>query len=417
MKIAFIVDTFPVLSETFILNQITGLLDLGHEVDIFSYNKQNHIATMHTDVKTYDLLNRTYYPEMTGFMPWPKLKAVLLIAVNFHKNPAAILKSLSVFKYTRDALRVKLLPSCLSRFKNHSYDIIHCHYGPNGNLGVLLKEIGGIEGKVVTMFHGYDIRLGLTCGSNIYAHLRDKGDLFLAISNYSREQLERLGFDSRKIVDHPVGIDMDRFPLRWRDRDMPLNHRGRVKILSVARLTREKGIEYGIMSIHELLKSNPGIDVEYNVVGEGVLRDELKRLSVRLGLEGVVRFLGEMEQIGVAKQMREAHIFLLPSVVEVLPVVLMEAQAVGLPVVATDVGGVSEIVADEKSGFLVPAQNVIALASKLEYLIKHPDIWPEMGTCGRMLVEKQYDIKKLNQRLVKIYNALLTDDGKMSERV
>ena len=75
MKIAFIVDTFSVLSETFILNQITGLLDLGHEVDIFSYNKQNHVATMHTDVKTYDLLNRTYYPEMTAIMRKRPLKA------------------------------------------------------------------------------------------------------------------------------------------------------------------------------------------------------------------------------------------------------------------------------------------------------------------------------------------------------
>ncbi|HSE83535.1 MAG TPA: glycosyltransferase [Thermodesulfobacteriota bacterium] len=416
MKIAFIVDVFPVLSETFILNQITGLLDLGHEVDIYAYHMRI-TPKVHDEVKEYDLLRHTYAPENYSLRSWPRLKAICLIGANFHKNPAAILQSLNSLRYSRDALRLRLLPVCLKHFKRNSYDIIHCHYGSNGNLGVLLKELGGIKGKVVTMFHGYDIRLALEYGASIYAYLRDRGDCFLCISKYSRRQLEKFGFDSHKIVDQPVGIDLDRFPLRWDEENISLNHEGRIKILTVARLVKEKGIEYGIRSVHELVKGNSNIRVQYSIIGEGILKEQLKGLVARLNLVDVVEFFGEMNHAEVSKQMRGAHIFLLPSVAEVLPVTLMEAQAVGLPVVTTDVGGISEIVADGRSGFLVSAQNPIALAGKLEYLIKHPEIWQEMGRWGRKLVEERYDTKKLNQRLVRIYGALLTNSNEMLEEI
>ena len=416
MKIAFIVDKFPALSETFILNQVTGLLDLGHEVDIYTTYKRN-TSKVHEEVRMYNLLNRTYYPKMPLIKSWHNLKIILLIITNFHRNPMAILRSLNTLKYSRDALRLKLLPICLPYFKRNSYDIIHCHFGFNGNLGVLLKELGATKGKIVTTFHGYDLRRGLKHGPNMYSPLRDRGDCFLSISKYSRTQLEKFGFDSIKIIDHPVGIDLDRFPFRWDKENKPPDYREPVKILTVARLVREKGLEYGIMSIYELLKSNPNLNVQYNIIGEGILKEQLKELVSELGLIDVVGFLGEMDQTEVSKQMREAHIFLLPSVAEALPIVLMEAQAIGLPVVATDVGSVDEIIADGKSGFVVPSQNVIALASKLEYLIKHPEFWPEMGRCGRKLVEERYNIKKLNRRLVEIYNALLTDNYNMLEEI
>lgn len=416
MKIAFIVDVFPTLSETFILNQITGLLDLGHELDIYAYHK-GVAPKVHDEVKLYDLLNRSYTPDISAIRSWPRLKAIWLIGTNFHKNPAAVLKSLNALRYSRDALRLRLLPICFQHFNRNSYDIIHCHYGPNGNLGVLLKELGGIKGKVVTMFHGYDIRLALVYGASIYAHLQNKGDCFLSISKYSRLQLEKFGFDSRKVVDQPVGIDLNKFPLRQDEQNIPLNHEGGIKILTVARLVKEKGIEYGITSIHKLVKSNSKVKVRYSIIGEGILKEQLKKLVARLNLVDVVEFLGAMSHVHISKQMRDAHIFLIPSVAEVLPVTLMEAQAVGLPVVATDVGGIDEIVSDGKSGFLVPPHNAGALATKLEYLISHPEIWLEMGRCGRKIVEERYDIEKLNQRLVNIYNALLTDDNKMLEEI
>src|SRR4030065_356569 len=102
---------------------------------------------------------------------------------------------------------------------------------------------------------------------------------------------------------------------------------------------------------------------------------------------------------------------------EGLPVVLLEAQAVGLPIISSLHGGIPEGVLDSKSGFLVPEKDVDALAKKIEYLIEHPELWPDMGRYGRKFVEERYDIQKLNQRLVKIYKALLTNDTSTLEEL
>ncbi len=417
LNIAFILDSFPALSETFILNQITGLLDLGHEVNIYASGKRDE-PKVHAEFKGYNLHKRTYYPE-TPFIGSPHdLEKQLLGNVDGDQDFVNLSRFLNFFKeYGKDALPIRTLPLLQKGFKNNSYDIVHCHFGPNGNLGGMLKQLGVIKGKVVTTFHGYDIRRGLEHGPTFYSLLREGVDCFLSISKYTRVQLEKLRLDPHKIVDHPVGIDLEKFPFRWDCENTPPANKGAVKVLTVARLVGEKGHQYGIRSIHELIKKNPKLKVQYSIIGEGILKEQLKECVAKLDLHEVVNFLGEMDQIEVSKQMQEAHIFLLPSVDEALPVVLMEAQSIGLPVVATDVGGISEIVADGKSGFLVSSQNFIGLASKLEYLIKYPEIWEGMGRYGREIVKKRYDIKKLNQRLVNIYEALLTEDKKMLEEI
>jgi len=116
------------------------------------------------------------------------------------------------------------------------------------------------------------------------------------------------------------------------------------------------------------------------------------------------------------KLLAESHIFLLPSVVEALPVCLMEAQAAGLPAVASAVGSVDQVVCDGKSGFLVKPGDVQGMADRLFYLIENPAIWPKMGQLGRAHVEANYDINKLNDRLVEIYQGLLRN-GRVSSSI
>ena len=105
----------------------------------------------------------------------------------------------------------------------------------------------------------------------------------------------------------------------------------------------------------------------------------------------------------------QSDIFLLPSIEEALPVVLMEAQAIGLPVIATDVGSTSQIVIDGNTGFIVPKKEPAALEDRLLYLMDHPELWDEMGRNGRNVVESRYDINVLNRKLVDIYQEVLSN--------
>lgn len=401
MKIAFIISGFPTLSETFILNQITGLLDLGCDIEIFASINTND-KKLHPEIKKYNLMGRVNYFNIPKNKIKRLLRAIYLIVLNFYKDPLKILISLNIFRFGRIALSLTLLYNLIP-FLNKKFDIIQCHFGSNGNIGAYLKQMG-IEGKLVTMFHGYDIREGLEKGGEIYSQLLNHGDYFLAISDYNYRNLVRFGVNTGKIFFHPVGIEIDKFPFKWKEKNKISST---IIVLTVARLVVEKGLEYSIMAIKEVLKRKPDLLLKYYIVGEGPLEEGLKKLVNNLKLESIVKYLGSMDQVQVVKEMTMAHIFLLPSIAEALPVVLMEAQAIGLPIIATDVGSVDEVVIDQKSGFIVPVRDVDALAEKLEYLIEHPEILPGMGQYGRKLVEENYDINKLNQRLVEIYQNLI----------
>lgn len=400
MKIAFIIPWFPQLSETFILNQITGLLDLGQDIQIFANTNPNE-KKRHRDIEKYQLMERVHYFNKPKNKIKTLLKAIYLIANNFHKNPTIILKLLNIFKYSFffDAIYY-IIP-----FLNKKFDIIYCHYGTSGNIGAYLKQLG-FGTKLVTMFHGFDIRRGRARGSHIYKRLFEVGDLFLSISDYNYENLVRFGVKPQNIIYHPVGIDITKFS--FRNQSAFVDPPKIISILTVARFHEAKGIDYGIQAFNNLLKKNPGQKLEYIIIGGGRLEKQLKDLAKSLKINGFIHFLGSLEQEDVIKIMQKTHLFLLPSIAEALPVVLLEAQAVGLPVVATNVGSTSQAIVNEKSGFLVPERNVNAMTTKLEYLIEHHKIWTKLGEYGRKYIEERYNIKKLNQRLMKIFQNLIS---------
>jgi len=403
MKIAFIVGRFPTISETFILNQITGLIDLGHGVDIYATDKSDE-RKVHSDVKKYQLMRRVHYFAMPSNKLTRVLKAIVLIIANFHRGPVKILKSLNISKYGKKALSLRLLYALIP-FLGKRFDIIHCHFGPNGIIGVYLKEIG-IDSKFVTTFYGYDMSTFiLSNGNNVYKKLFSKGDLFISISEYWKKKLVKIGCEEGRIIVHRLGIDLDDF--KSLERKPPEI----IKILSVGRLVEKKGHEFAIKAIVKIISKHK--NVTYIIAGDGLLRAKLESLVSELEIKNYVKFLGAVEQDEVLKLYQQAHIFVLPSVTasngdqEGTPVVLMEAQAVGLPIVSTYHSGIPEVVIDGKSGFLVPEKDVDALAERIEYLINHPEIWSEMGRAGRKFVEEHYDINKLNKRLVEIYQKLI----------
>jgi colanic acid/amylovoran biosynthesis glycosyltransferase len=206
---------------------------------------------------------------------------------------------------------------------------------------------------------------------------------------------------------HRMGIDLDKFQFHER----MIQPGEPLKILTIGRLTEKKGHEYAIKGVAKLIKK--GGNVIYTIAGDGPLRDKLANLVLDLGIDGNVKFLGPVEQEEVLKLYRESHIFLLTSVTaksgdqEGIPVVLMEAQAVGLPIISTFHSGIPELVENGKSGFLVPEKDSMKLAEKLIYLAEKPELWSGMGAYGRKIVEEKYDIKKLNVQLVDIYHTVL----------
>jgi len=407
MRIAFLVGTFPMLSETFVLNQITGLIDRGHEVDIYAW-QQGDTRVVHPDVHAYQLLARTRFPAPTTragiARPWALAK---LIVTHWAQNPRAILRSLNVVAYGREAASGWLLRQVVPFLGQRAYDIIQCHFAALGTSAARLKRLGVLQGQIVVMFHGWDIRLGNQEGPHSYRPIMNHDTYVLSISAYNRRHLLHFGFDPGHIIDHPVGIDLRRFP--WHSgREPPSGLWGGkpVEILTVARLVHDKGLDQGLLALREVLTRNPSWRIHYTVVGEGDQRRTLERLAADLNLEASVTWAGAQDQALVARQLQQADLFLLPSRNEALPVCLMEAQASGLPVVATAVGSVHEVVAEGRSGFLVPPGDVAGLADRLAHLIEHPEVWPTMGRAGRAHIEAHYDIEKLNDRLVDIYQGL-----------
>ncbi len=410
MKIAFLVSMFPTLSETFVLNQITGLLDRGDEVDIYAQGKGD-TQHMHPDVLTYGLLGRTYYLPIMPRNPAARIsKGVLLLVSNWRRGPRILSRASNVGRYGWDAASLRLLYTGMSFAQRAChYDIIHCHFGWNGLLASKLKDMGVLQGKVVVTFHGADMSAYLRRrGSDAYRFLFRKGELFLPVSERWRRKLTELGCAEDRLVVHRMGVRCS--DLSFHPRRLPEDRT--VRIVTIARLVEKKGVEYGIRAVAQVLRRHA--QVQYNIIGDGPLRKYLRNLIDDLKLTDKVRLLGAREQRDVYRLLTDSHILLCPSVMseegdeEGIPVAIMEAMGCGLPVVATRHSGIPELVEDGVSGFLAPERDVDAVAERLSYLMEHAETWPAMGQAGRARIEADYDIEKLNDRLVQIYARLLS---------
>jgi colanic acid/amylovoran/stewartan biosynthesis glycosyltransferase WcaL/AmsK/CpsK len=409
MKIAFIVTAFPRLSETPILNQITGLLDRAHEVDIYAQERAPE-SKIHPDVEKYRLLQRTYYEGVPRNKCWRLLKGIGIILANFHRNPRIILNALNIFRFGRNAIKLNILYSVAPFLEKSIYDIVHCQFGPNGNKAIILKEVGVIKGKLITTFRGYDMyKLDNQSADHVYERLFDEGDLFLVVSEQGKSRLIELGCDEKKILVHRSGVDCKKFHFTLRQPSV----NGQIRLVTIARLVEIKGVEYSIRAVAKLAELNPNI--KYHIIGDGPLMVELQQLIHKLNIDNIVELLGEKQQQEIIEILNNTHILLASSITDkdgrqdALPNVLKEAMASGLPIISTQYSGIPELVENGVSGFLVPEKDVDTLAEKLCYLIEHPQIWSDLGRAARIRVEEEYDVDRLNNELVKIYRQLLSD--------
>ena len=411
MKIAVLAGgVFPSLSKTFIIDQITKLIDRGHKVDIYAAEPDSQ-NIVHPDVEKYQLKKHIYYHKVPkkSLVRLRKLTGIWL--ANFAKNPAVMLRTLNVFKYGKKALSLRLLYLAVPYLGKQPYDIIHCHFGYNGLKGQALRDLGVLRGKLIVTFHGVSMSKDLQeQGVQIYNRLFEKGDLFLPISEHWQHKLIKLGCDESKIIVHRMGIDCHNFAFMSRQPAAD----GVTRLVSISRLVEKKGLEYGIRAVAKLAKTKPNL--EYNIVGDGLLKPKLQELIQELNVGNLVKLLGWKQKTEVIDILNNSHILLAPSITakngdrEGIPVALMEAMAMGLPVISSLHSGIPELVTDGISGFLIPERDVEGIAAKLNFLIEHPEMWSQMGKAGRAIVEANYDINKLNHRLLEIYQELCRDE-------
>ncbi len=407
MKIAFVVPNFPVVSQTFILNQISGLIDLGHEVDILSFGEGDG-CTLHPIVQKYNLLSKTTYlwnPKHTWLHRFLKGDAVCWR--QFFKSPAKAAASLNVFRFGRKAISMSLLYELDYLSGRGPYDIVHCQFGTLGLKFLPIHEIGAVGGKLVVQFRGYDISQFIREeGENVYKELFKKADFFITNCEFFKKRLISLGCPEDRAEVVYSGIDLHRFT--FRSRTFPKD--GAVKIGMIGRLVEKKGAEYVIQAVAKLIKN--GRKLELVIIGDGPLRKSLSDLCHNMGVEDHVYFVGSKNQAQIIEILSDAHLFAAPSVTaqngdEDAPVnVLKEAMAMGLPVVSTWHGGIPELVEDGVSGFLVPERDALALEQKFEWLLDHADKWDAMGRAGRACVETRFDMKNLNKQLESIYRKI-----------
>ena len=178
-------------------------------------------------------------------------------------------------------------------------------------------------------------------------------------------------------------------------------------MVTIARLTEAKGHRYLLEALPGLLNRWPELCCLF--VGDGELQDALHRMARELDVERACRFVGVREDI--ADILAAADLFVLPSLSEGFPFVLLEALAMGCPVVASRVNGIPELMEDCKTGLLVPARDPQALTMAIQKLLSDPAAASRMGAAGRSVVREQFTADRMVAKTTAIFDAALQDAG------
>lgn len=274
--------------------------------------------------------------------------------------------------------------SVARHLRGGGYDVVHTHSTEAGIIGRLAAYIAGVPAVVHTV-HGSPFAVDrspllngfvLACERAV-APLTDR--IVFNADVLAEEYRERGIGRPEQYVTVYSGIDLDRF--RGAEPAADLDDE-RLRIAMIGRVVEGKGFEVLLDAVERLRRD----DVAVTIVGEGPLRGELEEEIVERGLDDVVSSLGFREDVPAV--LAATDVFVLPSYREGTPRVITEAMASGLPVVASDVGGVPEQVVDGENGYLIPPGDAAALVDRIERLLEDPDRRAEFGAAGRTRAER-----------------------------
>jgi glycosyltransferase involved in cell wall biosynthesis len=222
--------------------------------------------------------------------------------------------------------------------------------------------------------------------------IHNSPDRITAISNFLADRAKQLGVAEDKILITPNGVDLSKIP----ESVEKINKR----VICVARFSWEKGLDYLIKAWPEVLKQEP--QAKLVLVGEGDKRQEIESLIKELGIESSVELKGNLPHDQVLEELKKSEIFICPSLAEGLGIVFIEAQACGLAVIGTRVGGIPDVIQDMENGLLIEPKNSQAIERAIKKLLKDKELVSRLS--GRALeTVKKFDWGTVITQIDKLY--------------
>lgn len=395
MRIAYLTTRFPTLSETFIYREIESLCALG--VEIKTYSNRRPLAE-HISSETAKYVDQTFYlfPPRWGFFVLTHIRWLcrrpiqyIRLLVNLLLQPHANLKN-RLYSTLHFLEGVYLA----SRLEKDNIEHVHVHLASGAvTVALVATKLTGLE-------HSFTVHGSALLIDPIILPYKVKNACFVvAVSQYNRNYIiDHVGNEvADKIHVIHCGVDPEIYCPAYFLR--PITET--IKFLTVGRLISQKAQHIIIEAFAKVRSAN--IPARLCIIGEGPCRSALKQLTKQLGVQDTVSFAGSMPPERVRKEYNQADIFVISSISEGIPVVLMEAMSSELPVIATRITGIPELVENGVDGILVEPGNPIALAEKMVELARNPDLRTEFSSKGRDKVKAKFNIHRNAEKLYKLF--------------
>lgn len=403
--VVMIVHDFPKLSETFIVSKFLGLIEQGWDVHLacVQFNREQWgIITSRAEEKQQHrrihpnfLLNPRWLAVL--FLPFVVVLCFLRIpkvTLRYFKQVWPVYKAKTVWHLYQDARILFLKP-----------DLLHFEFGALAPERMYLKDVLGC--KVLVSFRGYDLNFVGLEEPKHYDPVWQHADALHLLGDDLWARAVRRGCPPDKMhALIPPGIDLAFFnaPLRFHEEFVGTSERP-LRILSVGRLEWKKGYEHAFHAVRQLFDQH--IAFEYRIIGDGNYFEPLSFLRHQLGLDSYIDLCGAQPREVVREQMLWADVFLHAAVSEGFCNAVIEAQAMGLPVVTSDADGLPENVQDTITGYVVPRRNSAVMAEKLIELARNTTLRQQMGTAGQARVRQKFDLDSQIEKFNQLYLSLL----------
>ena len=279
-------------------------------------------------------------------------------------------------------------------FIQKNYDLLHTHNAYPHFYGTLAGRLAGIPAIMQTR-HGR--RFGESFNERLQFALASRlADRVVPVSDDTGNRCREVGWLSqRKVTRIWNGIDVDRFAFSGPAAQM--------QAITVSRLSPEKDLATMLKAVKLVTETIP--EFQLMIVGDGPERDKLEQITAALHLESHVRFLGERND--VPELLTQAGFYVSSSLTEGISLTLLEAMSVGLPIVATSVGGNPEIVQEPDTGLLVPSANAALLSDAICQMCSQPQKWLAMGQAARERVEQHFNVRSMIKDYENLYYQIL----------